>query len=193
MIRQRIVSLISMRSPSAQSIAIAVLMALSVLFFYDPLSGIGITSWDRSFCEASLAGIDPARRVSNFYKLYLVYFPLLCVAFSVIVSLLLKERRVLHLGVSWVVSFWLCWRHIRYARELRYATLWQMPLPLAVLCGCGFWWCSRFVGRILQDAQGRGRFGRVFRRKFLLVGLGRFALSQPLGESLRLQLSIRNL
>ena len=75
MIRQRIVSLISMRSPSAQSIAIAVLMALSVLFFYDPLSGIGITSWDRSFCEASLAGIDPARRVSNFYKLYLVYFP----------------------------------------------------------------------------------------------------------------------
>ncbi|WP_297700551.1 hypothetical protein [uncultured Fibrobacter sp.] len=105
MIRQKIVSLVSMRSLSVQSVAVAFLMALSVLFFYDPLSGIGIMSWDRSFCEASLAGIDPAKRVSNFYRLYLVYFPLLCVVFSVVVSLLLKGRRLLHSRVSWGISF----------------------------------------------------------------------------------------
>lgn len=105
MIRQRIVSLISMRLLSVQSMAVAVLMALSVLFFYDPFSGIGITSWDRSFCGASLAGIDPARRVSNFYKLYLIYFPILCGAFGIVVSALLKKRSIPHFGISACLSF----------------------------------------------------------------------------------------
>ncbi len=90
---------------TAQSVAIATLMALSVLFFYDPFSGISLTEWDRSFCSASLAGIDPSKRISSFYRLYLVYFPLLCGTFGIVVSALLKKRSVPHFGISTCLSF----------------------------------------------------------------------------------------
>jgi hypothetical protein len=90
---------------TAQSVAIATLMALSVLFFYDPFSGISLTDWDRSFCAASLAGIDPSKRISGFYRLYLVYFPLLCGSFGIVVSALLKKRSVPHFGISACLSF----------------------------------------------------------------------------------------
>ena len=181
MIRQRIVSLISMRSPSAQSIAIAVLMALSVLFFYDPLSGIGITSWDRSFCEASLAGIDPARRVSNFYKLYLVYFPLLCVAFSVIVSLLLKERRVLHLGVSWVVSF----LALLAAYTLREGAPVCNIVANAVAVGCFVWlWVLVVFAFRRPDSSRCSRAGPLWKsvqEKISACGLGKVCVIAAFG------------
>lgn len=102
---RRIVALLPVKSITPQSVAIAALMALSLLLFYDPLSGIGITSWDRSFCDASLAGIDPSRRVSHFYRLYLIYFPCLCGVFALAVSALLKKKEIFRFGITFGISF----------------------------------------------------------------------------------------
>ena len=105
MIRRKLVSLLPVQSITPQSVAIAALMALSLLLFYDPLSGLGIASWDRSFCDASLAGIDPSRRVSHFYRLYLVYFPCLCGVFALAISALLKKREIFRFGISFGIFF----------------------------------------------------------------------------------------
>ena len=104
MIYKRLHSLLSAQNFKAQTLVIAVLMALSALFFYNPFSGIELTEWDRSFCEASLAGIDPLKRISSFYRLYFL-FPCLCGLFALIVSVLLKNRNVPYFGLSAAISF----------------------------------------------------------------------------------------
>ena len=104
MIRKRLQSFLFAQNFTAQALVIAILMALSVLFFYNPFSGIELTEWDRSFCEASLAGIDPSKRVSSFYRLYFL-FPCLSGLFACVVAAILRGRRVPYFILSAAVSF----------------------------------------------------------------------------------------
>lgn len=132
MIRPKVISLLT-----SHSVVIAALMALAALFFYDPFSGIELTEWDRSFCSASLAGIDPSKRVSSFYRLYLFYFPGLTLLFAGAVSWLLRKRRVPHIGISAVLSFLLIFvaYTLRFGSPLSY----KIAAALAVSSFLGLW------------------------------------------------------
>ena len=56
-------------------IFIASVYALAFAYFYSPFRNIDVTSWDRSFCDATLTGIDYSARIRHFYQLYLLYLP----------------------------------------------------------------------------------------------------------------------
>lgn len=144
---------------------IAVLMALAALFFYDPFSGIGLTEWDRSFCAASLAGIDPSKRVSSFYKLYFL-FPCLAGAFAWAVSALLKGRPVPHFGLSVAVSFLL----VLVSYTLRFAPAPIHSVAAVLAAACFLWqWALVFWARrgyaprgALPRSSSNGLIGRVW-------------------------------
>lgn len=70
----------------AETIVMAVVASLSLLFFYNPLNGVALLSWDRTFCTASLAGIDISKRVSNFNILVFVLFPAATFIFAFLFS-----------------------------------------------------------------------------------------------------------
>ena len=134
MIYKRLHSLLSAQNFKAQTLVIAVLMALSALFFYNPFSGIELTEWDRSFCEASLAGIDPLKRISSFYRLYFL-FPCLCGLFALIVSVLLKNRNVPYFGLSAAISFCM----VLASYSLRYGSVSSYTVALALAVSCFLW------------------------------------------------------
>lgn len=79
------------RRISGKGVLLALISSLTVLYFYDPQQGVEITRWNRTFCQATLGGIDIGKRISNYYVLVFVLFPICLAAFSVFYSALLSR------------------------------------------------------------------------------------------------------
>ena len=52
-------------------------------FYINPLANVDIILWDRTFSSAVLSGISIERRISNFYKYFVVYIPFIVIVTSV--------------------------------------------------------------------------------------------------------------
>lgn len=62
-------------------IVICIVFAISL--FINPLKGVGISEWDRTFSPALLDGISINKRITHFYLLFLIAFPVLFITVSI--------------------------------------------------------------------------------------------------------------
>ena len=75
----------------SKTVTLGLFTAMFALCFYDPTRNVGITLWKHTFSEASLAGIDIGKRISNFYFMILFLFPLVCGLCIALYSLLFSR------------------------------------------------------------------------------------------------------
>lgn len=75
----------------SKTILLGLLTAAVLLCFYDPTRDVGISLWKHEFSQASLAGIDVGKRISNFYFMILVLFPVVCCCCVALYSLLFAK------------------------------------------------------------------------------------------------------
>ena len=68
---------------------------MAIIYFYNPLSNVELSLWDRTICGAILAGISVDKRITNFYILVLVLFPLLFIVFNIINNLYLRNNTII--------------------------------------------------------------------------------------------------
>lgn len=78
-------------SIGSKTILLGLVTAAVALCFYDPTSNEAITLWKRTFSQAALAGIDVGKRISNFYFLIVILFPVVCAVCFSLYSLLFAK------------------------------------------------------------------------------------------------------
>ena len=54
---------------------IAFVITLAIAYYINPLSGVDLVEWNRTFSTAILSGISIDARIGNFYKLFFLYLP----------------------------------------------------------------------------------------------------------------------
>lgn len=68
-------------------------LTFAVLFYVNPLSGVGLNDWTGSFCTAILNSISISKRIRHFYVLFLVLFPVTALLLWGILSKLLWNKK----------------------------------------------------------------------------------------------------
>ena len=63
------------RKIDKEIIFISIVMALAITYYVNPLNGVELTSWNRTFCSAILSGISVDKRINEFYKLFFLVIP----------------------------------------------------------------------------------------------------------------------
>ncbi len=73
-------------------IIIAMVIAISVGYYINPLDKVDVTDWNRTFCLALLSGISIDTRIGNFYRLFFLYLPLITILVLLILLFVYKKR-----------------------------------------------------------------------------------------------------
>lgn len=73
-------------------IFIALTIAVTVAYFFNPLDNVELTKWNRTFCTAIFSGISIDIRIGNFYKLFFLYIPLTVILLMLVLTLIFEYR-----------------------------------------------------------------------------------------------------
>lgn len=75
-----------------KTMLLSLTIALAVSYYINPLKNVDLLSWNRTFSSSVLAGISIDARIGNFYKLFLLYLPLLIILVLIALTWLFKKR-----------------------------------------------------------------------------------------------------
>lgn len=59
------------------TVVIAMTIAIAIAYYINPLENVNLQEWNRTFCLAVHDGISIGARICNFYKLFLLWIPLI--------------------------------------------------------------------------------------------------------------------
>ena len=69
------------------------MLTFALGYYNNPLVNVELTEWNRTFSLATIGGISIDRRVANFFRLFLLYQPLICILFISLLSYLFFNRK----------------------------------------------------------------------------------------------------
>lgn len=73
-------------------IFISIVVALAITYYVNPLDGVELTSWDRTFCSAILSEISINKRINEFYKLFFLVIPGIIILLMALFNFLFQCR-----------------------------------------------------------------------------------------------------
>lgn len=75
-----------------KTVFVALSLVMAIAYYFNPLDNVDVTSWNRTFCSALMNGISIDARITNFYKLFFLYLPVLVLLMLIAVSILFRYR-----------------------------------------------------------------------------------------------------
>ena len=75
-------------------ILIAMVIAIAVGYYINPLDKVDVTDWNRTFCSAIISGISIDARIGNFYRLFFLYLPIITILVLLSLLFVCKKRPV---------------------------------------------------------------------------------------------------
>lgn len=82
-----------LKKTNREVVFIAFVITLAVAYYINPLSGVDLLEWDRTFSTAILSGISIDARIENFYKLFFLYLPAIAIALICLLNWLFYHRK----------------------------------------------------------------------------------------------------
>ena len=82
-----------LKETNKQVLFIAFVLTLAIAYYINPLSGVDLVEWDRTFSTATLSGISIDARIGNFYKLFFLYLPGIAIVLICLLNWLFYNRK----------------------------------------------------------------------------------------------------